>query len=102
MKFLEEFLNCGAEPGETLFSSQDWGRLQELIELTDREYQVCRLIFEGKTRKETGQELEIATRTVRHYMEILHEKLNVTNRVSMVLRLVQLRDCLHQKDQMRK
>ena len=102
MTFLDEFSNLGGEPGEKLFSSQDWGRLRKLVGFSDREYQVCRLIFEGKTRKETGIALGIATRTVRHYMEILYQKLSVTNRVAMVLRLVQLRDHLNQKEQLGK
>ena len=85
MTFLDEFSNLGDEPGEKLFSSHDWGRLRELVELSDREYQVCRLIFEGKTRKEAGIALGIATRTVRHYMEILYQKLSAVSYTHLTL-----------------
>jgi DNA-binding CsgD family transcriptional regulator len=84
------------EPGRELICDQSWGKMRALVAMTSREYEVCRLIFEGNTREEAGKELGITTRTVRHYMELLHEKLNVSNRVGLVLRLVQLRDFVNQ------
>jgi len=81
-------------PGKSLVCDQTWQRIAKLSGLSGRECQVCRLIFEGNTRQEAAEALKISTRTVRHYLESVHSKLDVSGRVGLVLRLVQLRDQL--------
>lgn len=81
-------------PGKALIGKAAWPRIAKLANLTRREIQVCRLIFEGKTRQEAAEELKISTRTIRHHLESVHLKLEVTGRVGLVLRLVQLRDSI--------
>lgn len=82
------------DPGKVLIPQECWGKIKGVADLSNRETQVGRLIFEGQTREEVADALGISTRTVRHHMEILHEKLRVTNRVGLVLRLIQIRDYL--------
>ena len=95
----EEFSKWIDDPGVHLIDDDVWRKLRKMVGMTEREYEVCRLIFEGKTRNEAALQLGITSRTVRHYMELLHGKLHVTNRVSLVLRLVQLRDFLRDRSE---
>ena len=48
--------------------------------------------MDGHTRSLIGDKLGIKDRTVRQYLEQLHLKLRVNNRVSLVLRIIQVRD----------
>lgn len=81
------------EPGKHLINDErQWQAIADLLELSQRELQVCQGLFEGRTRKDIAIQLEIKDRTVRQYMEQLHSKLKVCNRVSLVLRVVQARD----------
>ncbi|MFA1819387.1 response regulator [Virgibacillus oceani] len=54
--------------------------------LTDREEQVLKLIAEGKNTKEIGKQLLITTGTVRNYVSVILEKLEVSNRIEAVSR----------------
>ena len=52
----------------------------ELGTLTDKEFEVLRLIARGNTYKEVGQELFIAVKTVETHMRHILRKLQLTNR----------------------
>ena len=54
--------------------------------LTDREAQVLKLISEGKNTKEIGKQLLITTGTVRNYVSVILDKLEVSNRIEAVSR----------------
>lgn len=54
--------------------------------LTDRENQVLELIADGKNTKEIASELYITTGTVRNYISVILDKLNVTNRIEAISR----------------
>lgn len=54
--------------------------------LTDREEQVLKLIAEGKNTKEIGKQLLITTGTVRNYVSVILDKLEVSNRIEAVSR----------------
>ncbi|MEM7453643.1 MAG: helix-turn-helix transcriptional regulator [Planctomycetota bacterium] len=81
-------------PGPQLMDLREWRRLRDFSGLTQREYEVCRLIFHGETRQAAAESLGIADRTVRYHLEAAYSKLSVTNRVELVLRLIQIRDHL--------
>ncbi|MFO6464703.1 response regulator transcription factor [uncultured Jannaschia sp.] len=55
------------------------------IAFSPREDQVLRLLLTGQTNKEIADALEISEKTVKHYMSILMQKLNVRNRLEVVL-----------------
>ena len=80
------------QPGQALLTDRQWLEAGEALGLSIREQDVCRLLFEGNTRQEIADRLGIKSRTIRHHMEQLHEKLRVRNRVGVVLRIVEVRD----------
>lgn len=53
--------------------------------LSTREEQVVALLLRGKTNKEIADKLSISDKTVKHYMTVLMQKMNVRNRIEVVL-----------------
>ena len=86
--------NWPETPGQQLLSSDQWEKLSLLLNLSDSERQVCRLMMDGQTRVSIASQMGIKVRTVRQHLEQLHLKLRVTNRVGLVLRVIQIRDSL--------
>ena len=54
--------------------------------LTARETQILACVARGRTNKEIARELQISEKTVKHYMTVIMEKLQVRNRVEAVLK----------------
>ncbi|MFD1019769.1 response regulator [Thalassobacillus hwangdonensis] len=54
--------------------------------LTEREVQVIELIAEGKTTKQISNQLYITPGTVRNYISIILDKLDVSNRIEAIAR----------------
>jgi len=54
--------------------------------LTEREQQVLSLIADGKNTKEIANQLFITTGTVRNYISVILDKLDVTNRIEAISR----------------
>jgi DNA-binding NarL/FixJ family response regulator len=57
----------------------------EAVKLSIREQQIVRLLLKGKTNKEIAQAINISDKTVKHYMTILMQKLQVRNRLEVVI-----------------
>jgi DNA-binding NarL/FixJ family response regulator len=57
----------------------------EAVILSIREKQIVRLLMSGKTNKEIGRAINISEKTVKHYMTVLIQKLNVRNRLEVVI-----------------
>jgi DNA-binding NarL/FixJ family response regulator len=57
----------------------------EAVKLSIREQQIVRLLLKGKTNKEIAQAINISEKTVKHYMTILMQKLQVRNRLEVVI-----------------
>jgi DNA-binding NarL/FixJ family response regulator len=53
--------------------------------LTTREEQILALIVEGLSNKEIGGRLDLSEKTIKHYLTIVLEKLNVRTRVQAAL-----------------
>jgi DNA-binding CsgD family transcriptional regulator len=64
---------------------------RELLVLTGREEQIAALLIEGRSNNQIGLLLDISERTVRFHLGNIFTKLDVTNRVQAVSRLVALR-----------
>jgi len=94
VKTLQKEVITSTNPGSEMLTQSQWTVTAETLRLTKRETQVCQKLFEGITRNKIAEQLGIKPRTVRHYMEHIHEKLAVSNRVGVVLRIIQLRDQL--------
>jgi len=58
-------------------------------QLTMREHEVLRLISQGLSNDEIGQQLGIATQTVKNHVVNILAKLGVRNRVSAVVIAIQ-------------
>ncbi|MEI3613379.1 response regulator transcription factor [Pseudogracilibacillus sp. SO30301A] len=58
--------------------------------LTDRESEVLKLVSEGKTTKEIANELYLSHGTVRNYISIILDKLNVKNRIEAISRFKEM------------
>ncbi len=56
-----------------------------LSELTSREEEVLDRVSRGLTNKEIARELTLSEKTVKHYMTIIMQKLQVRNRVEAVI-----------------
>lgn len=54
-------------------------------ELTSREEQVLDYVAQGLTNKEIARALDLSEKTVKHYMTIIMQKLQVRNRVEAVI-----------------
>jgi len=85
-------------PGENLLSDPEWTAVKTHARLSMREGQVCRLLFEGNKRDEIAELLGISPRTVRYHLESLHKKLQVNTRLGLVLRMIQIRDFIVNKN----
>lgn len=94
---LQQTAIADVRPGSSMLTDQQWEDMAEILRLTRREKEVCRELFNGYTRIQIAEHLGIKPRTVRHYMEHIHQKLVVTNRVGVVLRIIQVRDRLASK-----
>ncbi|PPA70776.1 response regulator transcription factor [Jeotgalibacillus proteolyticus] len=60
--------------------------LTDVNPLTEREKQVIELIAEGKTTKQIASELFITNGTVRNYISVILDKLEVSNRIEAISR----------------
>ena len=57
----------------------------ETLRLSVREEQILRLLLLGKTNREIATALSLSDKTIKHYMTILMQRLNVRNRIEVVL-----------------
>jgi two-component system, NarL family, nitrate/nitrite response regulator NarL len=57
----------------------------EVVMLSIRERQIIRLLMNGKTNKEIAIAIKISDKTVKHYMTALMQKLQVRNRLEVVI-----------------
>ena len=60
-------------------------RAAEAVMLSIREQQIVRLLMSGKTNKEIAIAIKISEKTVKHYMTALMQKLQVRNRLEVVI-----------------
>ena len=71
-----------------LFSDIQWLRIAASMELTRRELEIVRLIFEDEQERSIAKELGVSVNTIHTQLKRLYLKLGVTSRVGLVLRIV--------------
>jgi len=76
-EFTEEFLN------NTLNTSNS----DILKKLTNKEKQIAKLVKDGLKNSEIAEKLKITERTVKQHLSNIYEKLNIHDRVSLILLL---------------
>ena len=60
---------------------------KEKLLLTNREYEILRLVAKGKRNKEISSELCISENTVEYHLKNIYKKLKARNRVEALTRL---------------
>lgn len=63
---------------------------EQLLELTSRQRQIALCIAEGKSNKDIAEECGIAERTVKSHLTQIFDKLNVSDRIGLVIHLKKL------------
>lgn len=76
--------------GQDLLSAQEWADVAQALGMTARQLQITKLMFDDKTQRAIAATLGIVERTVREHLDRLYKKLNVHDRVGLVLRIVGL------------
>ena len=62
--------------------------VEELVQLTDREFEVLRLVAIGLSAKEAALELDIAPCTVERHVENVRLKTRTRNRAHMIAHVI--------------
>jgi DNA-binding NarL/FixJ family response regulator len=76
-------------PGVRLLRGDEWRRAERALQLSGREVDISRAIFEDLTEAEIAEELGISPHTVHTHVERLYRKLRVGSRTQLVLCVVQ-------------
>lgn len=66
------------------------GAVAKTMKFSVREDQIVRLLQRGWTNKEIARQLQISEKTVKHYMTLLMQKLNVRNRLEVIIAAQQM------------
>jgi DNA-binding CsgD family transcriptional regulator len=77
-----------ANPGEALFTPDEWRHLAALLKFTNREMNIAVLLVEGKTLNAIGKALDTSPHTVRVHVNRLFAKAKVRTKLDFALRLV--------------
>jgi len=75
-------------PSSVLLSERAWRLVSRSLGLSVRELQIVRGTFDGRTEAAIGADLGISAHTVHTHVERLHRKLQVPDRVGLVLRIM--------------
>ena len=76
-------------PGSAVFSDQAWNQIVGRLRLSRREGEIVRGVFDDRTEFAIGAELGMSPHTVHTHVERLHQKLGVTDRVQLILCIMQ-------------
>ena len=75
--------------GSALLSETAWAEVARTLQLSGRELQIVRGVFDNHKETAIAADLGIAPRTVDTHLERLYRKLTVTTRVALVLRVME-------------
>lgn len=70
-----------------LLSEQEWTALKEMLGLSPQQARIVRYLLQAKPDKQIAKEMGISVPTVRTYLCRLFHKLDVNDRVELVLRV---------------
>jgi len=74
--------------GAAMFSDQAWEEIARNLKLSSRELQIVRKVFDDYTEFAIASNLHVSPHTVHTHCERLYHKLAVTDRVKLVLRVM--------------
>jgi DNA-binding CsgD family transcriptional regulator len=87
LKMPTQALRCSL--GAAMLSDTAWREIAHSLGLSGRELQILRAIFDDRTEFTMARELGISPCTIHTYCERLYRKLVVTDRVRLVLRVME-------------
>lgn len=64
--------------------------MNSIWNLTDREYEVLKLIIEGYSNSEIAKKLYISTHTIKAHIASIYEKTGIHSRVVLAVRAIKL------------
>ncbi len=64
--------------------------MNNILNLTDREYEVLILLMKGYTNPEIAEKLNITVHTVKAHISSMYEKTGLTSRVTLAVKACQL------------
>ena len=74
--------------GAAMFSEQAWREIARSLKLSGQELQIVRKVFDDYTEFAIASNLHVSPHTVHTHCERLYHKLAVTDRVKLVLRVM--------------
>ena len=74
--------------GAAMFSDQAWEEIARSLKLSSRELQIVRKVFDDHTEFAIADDLSVSPHTIHTHCERLYRKLAVTDRVRLVLRVM--------------
>jgi len=84
---------------DPLLTETQWLRIARSLMVSDREFQIVRLVFEDEHERDIAARLGISLNTVHTHLKHLFRKLGVQSRVGLVLRVVREHLADAQQDQ---
>ena len=73
--------------GSAIFTAKAWKEISRSLNLSGRQIQVVCRVFDDLTESAIAADLGISAHTVHTYLDRLHHKLGVVDRVQLVLRI---------------
>ena len=71
--------------GSTMLSGRAWLAVADTLDLSKRQIQIVRAVFDDATEYAISQDLSISQHTVHTHLERIHRKLKVHGRVELVI-----------------
>ncbi len=72
----------------SIFSQREWQELKTRLELSQRQFQIVKLLCDGHKNYSAANELKISVNTVRTHLRQLYNKLGVNDRFELLCLLV--------------
>ena len=73
-----------------MFTEQAWAEIARSLGLSGRELEILQGVFRNDTESAIAAALGISSHTVHTYFERLYRKLGVSDRIALILRVVQV------------
>ena len=87
---IAESKHAGDHPsGAAMFSDQTWLAIADRLRLSGQELKIVQGVFNGRKESAIAMDLGISAHTVHTHFERLHHKLDVADRVELVLRIME-------------
>ena len=72
-----------------MFSPEAWDEIAQSLKLSGQELRIVRGVFDDCTELDIAGRMKVSPHTIRSHCERLYRKLGVTDRVKLVLRVVE-------------